>query len=86
MNDEELSPAMKYYYKNQDKIKKYQLDLYYKNKEKINEKRRENYAKKNKYCNPYKLNTQNNLIIINKGNFKMNDNFEITKVFSQPNN
>ena len=32
MNDEELSPAMKYYYRNQDKIKKYQLDLYYKNK------------------------------------------------------
>ena len=37
----ELSSAMKYYFKNQKKLQKYQLDYYYKNKERLNERRRD---------------------------------------------
>ena len=37
---DEISSAMKYYFKNQKKIQKYQLDYYYKNKERLNERRR----------------------------------------------
>lgn len=69
MSDKEISPAMKYYFKNQKRLQKYQLDLYYKNKEEINERRRQAYAEKNKYCNPYKLNNKTNIIMINRGGF-----------------
>lgn len=68
---DELSSAMKYYFKNQKKIQKYQLDYYYKNKEKLNERRREIYAKNNPFCNPYKLNNYTKTIIIKRGKFEI---------------
>lgn len=67
----ELSSAMKYYFKNQKKLQKYQLDYYYKNKERLNERRREIYAKNNPFCNPYKLNNYTKTIIIKRGKFEI---------------
>ena len=71
MSDDELSPAMKYYFENQKRLQKYQLDYYYKNKERLNERRRQIYANNNPYCNPYKLNNSTKTLIIMRVYFEI---------------
>lgn len=73
MNDQELSPAMKNYYKNKEKFQKYQLDLYYKNKEKINQRRREIYGSNKPMYKPYGERKSKHLII-KRGEFNISMN------------
>ena len=73
MSDEEISPAMKYYYENQEKIQKYQLELYYKKKEKINKKRREIYGKSKPMYKPYGE-RKSKYLIIKRGQFNISMN------------